>query len=694
MYKSLKFVGRWKYSFAFAAVLAAAVAAPVVADVIAPKPIDRQITLSVVELIKRCHYSRHPLDAEISRRWMKTFMKALDPMKLYFYQSDADEFSKYNDELCNLVRRSDVSFAYVVFNRFLQRVDERVKMVDEVLSKPLDFTVDEEMVIDRDLAQYPKTPEEALDRWRKRIKYDILVLKSGDEKDRKEGQAALDKLRQRYHSFDKRMHQTSDDELLEIYLNGMTTSLDPHTDYMSPETQKNFNIMMKLQLEGIGAQLLSEDGQTIVKELVPGGAADKGGQLKVEDKIIGVGQGEDGPITDVVDMKINDVVKLIRGNRGTLVRLEVIPADGSGRKVYKVIREKIELKDSEAKGDVFEVGKKPDGSPYRVGVIDLPSFYLDTDGLRIGLTDYKSATRDVRAILDGFAEKKVDAVIVDLRRNGGGSLTEAINLTGLFIHDGPVVQVKDFDGQVLPQLDPDPKIAWDGPLMVLVSKFSASASEIFAGAIQDYGRGLIVGDHTTHGKGTVQSLYDVNTTLQLFNSTPMGGAKITIQKFYRPCGDSTQKRGVLSDLELPALSTHLDVGEADLDYPLDFDKVDSLSFRHYNYVTPEAVDALKKMSAKRVSESEKFQKVERNIARYKEQKAKKYVTLNEEKFLKERADLNADKEEEKTYEEMAKNSKKGVVRDYYMDEALAIAGDYMKLLLAPQTTVQQATGAR
>jgi carboxyl-terminal processing protease len=650
------------------------------ADPVGPGPIDHQITKTVVPLLRTNHLSRHPLDKEIAARWMKMFLKSLDPMKLYFYQSDVDEFKQHQDELVDLINKGDVGFAYVVFQRFLQRVDERVKMVDELLAQPQDFTLDEEMVIDRDELQYPRNPSEARERWRKRIKYDLLVLKTDkDDKDKKEGQEAIEKLTKRYHSFAKRTHQTSAEDLLEIYLNSLTTSFDPHTDYLSPSSYEDFNIMMRLELEGIGASLLSEDGYTVVKHIVQGGAADKDGRLKIDDKIIGVGQNEDGPIVDVVDMKLRDVVKLIRGSRGTVVRLELLPADGSGRKIINITREKIELKDSEAKGEIFEAGKRADGTPYKIGVIDLPSFYMDMSGYRRGVPDFRSTTRDVRTILEDFKTKGVDAVALDLRRNGGGSLTEAINLSGLFIKDGPVVQVKDAEGRVQPFYDPDPGIVWSGPLLVLTSKFSASASEILAGAIQDYGRGLIVGDHSTHGKGTVQSLLDLGQELFSPNSSQMGALKITMQEFYRPNGDSTQKRGVLADIELPSLTSHLDVGEADLDYPVEFDQVAPMIYKRFDYVTPAICDQLKQLSNQRVAANEKFQRELNKIARYQEQKDRKTVTLNEAKFLKERSELNADKEEEKKLEELNDPNNKGIVRDYYLDEVLNVAVDYLNL---------------
>jgi carboxyl-terminal processing protease len=376
------------------------------------------------------------------------------------------------------------------------------------------------------------------------------------------------------------------------------------------------------------------------------------------------------------------VVKLIRGVAGTLVRLQVVDGGTATQKIVDITRAKIELKDEEAQGEVFELGQKPDGKPYKLGVIALPSFYMDMEGARRGLNEFKSTTRDVRKLLDKFTAEGVDAVVLDLRLNGGGSLTEAIRLTGLFIDEGPVVQVKDPDGNVSAYPDTEPGAAWSGPLVVLTSKLSASASEILAGAIQDYGRGLIVGDRATHGKGTVQSLIDLAS--KLFGFGQIGALKITMQQFYRPNGDSTQNRGVLADVELPSLTSHWDVGESDLDYPVAFDKVDPANFHRLGLVSKPICDRLTDLSAQRRQDSDDFKKVARNIQRYQEQKTRKSVTLNEKKFLEERAELNADKEEQKKIEELTNRNRKAIDRDYYLNEALAITLDYIQLMHVAQ----------
>lgn len=627
--------------------------------------------------LPQAHLTKHPLDAEIAERAFKLFFKSLDPMKLYFYQSDVDRFDKEKVRWVELLKAGDISPAYEVYSVFLQRVDERVAMALEILKQPLDFTVDEEIVRDPDLVSYPKTPEEAHDRWLKRVKLDLLVLKADKETT---GQAAIEKLQKRYTSFRKRVHQTDEDELLESYLSAFCEAYDPHTSYMSPETLENFDITMKLELEGIGAALQSEDGYVVVKKLIPGGAAAKDGRLKIDDKIVGVGQGENGEIVDVVDMNLSDVVKLIRGKRGTVVRLEVLPADGGPKKVITITRERIELKDSEAKGQVFESGKKPNGQPYRIGVIDLPSFYMDMSGARLGIPEFRSTTRDVRRILDSFNQEGVDAVVLDLRRNGGGSLQEAINLTGLFIESGPIVQVKDSLGRILVYDDEDTSIAWRGPLIVVISKFSASASEILAGAIQDHRRGIVVGDHSTHGKGTVQSLIDLGQELfRLPNAPPLGALKLTIQQFYRPNGDSTQNRGVVADIELPSLTNHLEgIAESDLDYALPFDQIRAAQFQTASDVDPAVIEYLKGRSEERVKNSPDFQKVKTDIERYLAQRKKKTIPLMEEKFMAQVKELNADKEEEKRLKALTEGNEEGIKRDYYLDEVLQIMVDYLQ----------------
>ncbi|MDO4550428.1 MAG: carboxy terminal-processing peptidase [Planctomycetia bacterium] len=703
------------------------------AEIQEPDKRDQNITILVTRLLRHEHISKRPIDQEIAERTISNLLKALDPQKLYFYDSDVKIFEAQKKNLPGWFEEGHIQFAYVVFKTYLARMDKRTEVMLELLKEPIDFTVNEEMVTDRDLLTYPKTEAEARERLRKRVKYDLLLLQMDDLLDQKKKdnqkdaekdavqasdkpaetqsaedtqnaedsqesdaavsakeeeeeeeaktpeqkhKEAIEKLAKRYTSLQKRMHQISDDDLLEIYLTSMTSSFDPHTSYMSPSTLENFEIAMRLELDGIGASLQSEDGYVVVRHLVPGGAADKEGSLKIDDKICGVGQGVDGPIEDIVDMKLDDVVKKVRGKQGTIVRLEVIPASGGAKKIVQITRAKIELKDSEANGTIFDAGKKEDGTPYKIGVINLPSFYMDMQGARNG-SDYKSTTRDVQKILDNFKKNHVDAVVLDLRNNGGGSLQEAISLTGLFIRTGTVVQVKDAYGNVMPYNDTDPGIAWAGPLVVVINKFSASASEILAGAIQDYNRGIIIGDKTTHGKGTVQTLDDIGRKLiPLPNAIKLGALKVTMQQFYRPLGDSTQFRGVESDIEIPAITTHMDVGEGDLDYAMPFDRIPAQKIDDYGLMNTNAVKALSENSQKRIAESEDFQKLSKRIDIYCEMKERKSVTLNAEKFLAERSGMID--EEEKKLEERIVRSANEITRDYYMDEILNITQDYMR----------------
>ena len=647
----------------------------------------RKIAVAVRYLMEQKHLSQREIDDVISERALESLLKNLDPWKLYFYQSDVNEFMQNRHALDDMIKKGDVTFAYTVFSRFLARVDERVATAIAQVDAPHDFTIDEEMIRDRDATTYPKTPEEAAERWRKRVKFDLLVQKA----DEKEDEEAKAKLRKRYSGIKKRWQQTTDDDLLEIYLTAMTSGFDPHSSYMSPSTLENFAIIMKLELDGIGASLRSEDGTTEVHEIIPGGAADMDGRLKEGDLIVGVGQDTSGEIEDIVDMRLNDVVKLIRGARGTVVRLEVKPVDNPKELVvYEITRAQIKLTNQEARGAIVPWGQKPNGQPYQLGVIHLPSFYMDMDGARMGKPDYRSCTRDVRRILQQFKQDGVDAVVVDLRFNGGGSLPESVSMTGLFIDQGPVVQVKGPDGRTQPYPDQEPGMVWSGPLAVLTNMFSASASEIFAGAIQDYGRGVVIGDRTTHGKGTVQQLFDLNDRLfRQGNGLNLGALKLTIQQFYRPGGDSTQNRGVLADVEIPALTGHLDgISESDLDFPVEFGRVRELQHDHFPMMDPTIKAVLQTNSQQRISNSEEFGKDNKRIALYKEQKDRKTVTLNLAKYLAEREELDTDKEKEEIGERLGDTDRPVIdMEEHYNQEALSIVVDYLGLLKEKKVAV-------
>lgn len=675
----------------------------------------------VTKLMQEDHLSNRPLDDQISQRAFDLFVKSLDPMKVYFAQSDIDEFSVWRTDLDDEMKRGDFTAAFAIFRRFLQRVDQRTETAAKMVDADHDFTIKEEMVTDSDMLTFAATEEEAVEKWRKRIKYSLLVFRDDESRKDKdsdkedegsetkesndvdgeddgeskkvkkiEKKDPKDVLRKRYRSFARRMHQTNAEEVVEMFVTAVTNAFDPHTTYMSSKTFENFRILLSLQLEGIGATLsMTDDGYTVIKSIVPGGACDTQGGIKVEDKIVSVAQGNEdgtklykklydihgGEQVDVVGMKLDEVVGMIRGKAGTVVRLSVISENSEEIHEVKISREKIKLEDSAAKGAIFEEGTREDGSPQKIGVIDLPSFYADMSGKLGG----RRTTVDVERILNDFNSKNVDAVVLDLRRNGGGSLKEAIDLTGLFIDEGTVVQVKDSYDQITKYEDETPGLSWDKPVIVLTSKFSASASEILAGALQDYGRGIIVGDTTTHGKGTVQSLLDLNQIIANIRNPPnaYGALKITMQQFYRPSGESTQLRGVLADLVLPSLSDKMDVGESDLEYAVEFDKIPQASHDRYKLASPQVKEALRSKSLQRIDSSEEFAKRRRQIENYVSQKALKKVSLNEEEFMARRKELSAEKEDEKTIEALDKNE---IERDFFMDEVLKITSDYVELL--------------
>jgi carboxyl-terminal processing protease len=672
------------------------------------KLISKTVSRIVAKLMQDDHLSKRKLDDTISNRAFEMFIKNLDPTKSYFLQSDIDEFSKWKTELDDQMLKGEFLAAFEVFDRFLQRVDERTDLAAELIGEDHDFTLDEEMITEPDLLSFAKDNAEARDNWRKRIKYSLLVLRGdvkdekaeaktdeGDNKTVKKKEDPKDRLRKRYSSFARRMHQIDAEDIVERYITAITTSFDPHTSYLSKGTFENFLIQMGLELEGIGATLsLMDEGYTVIKAIVPGGAAYTQGGLKVEDKIVAVGQGEEdgsrayeklfrehgGGFVECTGMKLDDVVGMIRGKAGTVVRLQVMSENESELHTVEIVREKIKLEDSAAHGEVFEQGTQ------KIGVIELPSFYANMGG-----GGGRSTTTDVKKILDDFNTKEVDALVLDLRMNGGGSLREAIDCTGLFIDIGPIVQVKDPYGRIEKLNDENGGTAWDKPMVVLTSKFSASASEILAGAIQDYGRGLVIGDTTTHGKGTVQSLINLNQILFSRIKNPpneFGALKITTQQFYRPNGDSTQKRGVLSDLVLPSISDNMDnIGEADLDYPVKFDRVPEASFEKLKMNRQDITAALRTKSKERIDSSDEFQKEISKINKYIELKNEKSVSLNEAKFIARRKELNAEKEDEKTIEkQMLPNN--DIERDFYLDEVLKITADYVEILNQKQLSLR------
>jgi carboxyl-terminal processing protease len=645
-----------------------------------PNRQDRLIVQLVCTFLQRGHLARPEINDELARRTFQRLFKDLDPARLYFLKSDIEELRRYEPELAGMLLKGDMSFAYKVYERFVTRIGERLALVEEFVKANHDFTVKEYLDTDFDKMEFAQSVDELRERWRKRIKADLLLDRVG-KKPVPEAESKQ-KLLTRYQSQLKRWKQLDNYDLMELYLSDLTTSVDPHSSYMSPTTVDDFDIAMRLNLDGIGALLRSENGQTTVTELVPGGAAAADGRLKPNDKIVAVAQG-DGNFVDVVDMKLRDVVKLIRGPRGTKLQMKVIPADKIEPIVIDLVRQKIELKSQEARYEIVEQGQKADGKPFRMAVIDLPSFYADFNAGRSGKGEAKSATEDVRKILNELVFKGVDGVILDLRRNGGGSLNEALALTGLFIDQGPIVQVKGSQGKVQRHDDPEKGMVYAGPLMVLVSKFSASASEILAGALQDYGRALIVGDSATHGKGTVQMVVDLGNQIQAGEAPKLGALKLTIQQFYRVNGDSTQNRGVVSDIVLPSFTEYLATPEKELDYALAFDKVNPVQHDELGLVPAEIKTLLKTRSAERVQRSPEFTKLIKEVDDFKARRARKQFPLNEQELRDQVIKEDAEKADQKTHgllppEPMGEMTDYKFQRNFASNEVLQIMQDFVQ----------------
>jgi carboxyl-terminal processing protease len=651
---------------------------PRIAQLDEPPAITKSVVRLVRQLVEQSHILHPQFNDELSSRGFELFLKNIDPLKSYFLASDIEEFSPYENKLDDLLQKSNISFAYIAYKRFLMRLEQVIPIVHQQIDAQHDFTVEEFIASDAKEIAYAKDMAELTERWRKTIKLNILSLRA----DGKPEEEIKDTLHKRYRTIYNIRSQMDVDELLELYLTSLTNALDPHTTYMAPQEQEDFTTHLKLELKGIGATLRPDDGTTVVETLVPGGAADLDGRLKIGDKIVAVGQDDNSPAVETQDMKIKDVVKMIRGEPGSKVKLHVRPKAGGDIAIYEITRAVIKLEDSAAQFEVVEHGQKADGSLYRFGYIKLPSFYLDMEGARERKPNHKSTTRDLKEILKKFKASKVDAVVLDLSKNGGGSLPEAVSATGLFIDSGTVVQVKTLGGKVEQLDDEERGVAWDGPLIVKISQFSASASEIFAGAIQDYGRGLVVGDPKTHGKGTVQTLLDLAPYMFGPNTTKqMGALKLTIQQFYLPDGRSTQLEGVASDVILPSLTAKLDVSESDLEYPLPMDKVNPRPHKNYQMVDSAMKIALQQSVNDRIGKNPEYEKLLAKIDSYVKQKDDKNIPLREADYMALRKELNSEKVEEDQFEAKAEREKI-YYPNFYNQEILNVAKDYCDTLIA------------
>ncbi len=543
------------------------------AKVLKPTAEQGQAAILAARLLTRFQYEALPLDDAMSAKIFKAYFKALDGSKLFFTQADVDRFAPDRTKLDDAIWNGDLSVPFAIFNLYEKRAGERTAYALAQLKKGFDLDTNETYTFDRDDAQWA-TDAAALDAvWRKRVENDWIRLKLAGK-----NTAEIRKtLSRRYENYLDRVHQLDSEDAFQTFMNAYAMAIDPHTNYFGPRASQNFDITMKLSLEGIGAVLQEHDEYTVIREIVPGGPAAKSGKLEVGDKVVGVGQGECGAIVDTVGWRIDDVVAKIRGHKGTTVRVEILPAEGGPDAkpvVVTLVRKKVTIAEQAAKKKIIDV--KEGGRTIKVGIIELPSFYEDFDARRRGDPDYKSASRDVAKLLAELKKDKVSAVIVDLRDNGGGSLSEAVNLSGLFTGKGPVVQVRDNRGQVEEQ-DSDERIAWSGPMAVLVNRGSASASEIFTAAIQDYGRGLVIGEQT-FGKGTVQNLTDLDQ-LAMNEKPTLGELKMTIAEFFRVNGDSTQLHGVTPDIKFPHSIGYKDYGESSYDNALKWTHIDPANYK-------------------------------------------------------------------------------------------------------------------
>ncbi|MCH8829478.1 MAG: carboxy terminal-processing peptidase [Planctomycetes bacterium] len=662
------------------------------------KPEDETTARLVAKLITRYHISQGKIDDKISAKMFDRYLKQLDPRKLYFTKADIDEFSKSRTILDDQIQEGNVKFAYQVFDRYRTRVGERVAMAQRLLKEKYDFQKPgDSILIDAKSRSWAATDTEIHKRWRTRVKADILSLKLSD----KPMPDVLEQLRKRYVNIQRGIRQTSKIDILEIYLSSLTHAFDPHSSYMSPETVEDFEILMKLRLQGIGASLRSIDGYTVVVNIVEDGAADKDGRLKKDDKIIGVDSKADGKMIDIVEMKLSKVVRLIRGPKGTKVLLKVLKADKIDKKTGKTIakgktveillvRRIIQLKSSEVKGEIIDGAQRIGGRASRIGVINIPSFYRDFEGARLGVKNFKSTSRDVRRVLAEFRAKgPLDLLVIDLRFNGGGSLTESIEVSGLFIDKGPVVQVRRLHDQPRSHDDLDAGTSYDGPLLIICNRMSASASEIFAGVIKDYKRGIIVGDKSTHGKGTVQNVMTVGRQMFRFlKPSKRGALKLTIQQFFRVNGDSTQNRGVESDVVLPSLFDHMDLGESFLENALKFSRVPPAKFQALHLVNAKIIRYLRERSAMRVKNDKKFQETVVEINRYLKRKNRKTLTLYEPKRREQKSREKKDSDLDKS---RIDDQGRGPIfpAGHYNDEVLRIGVQYAELLKTNAKTARK-----
>src|SRR5262245_10776767 len=598
-------------------------------ELLKPLDVHPRTELSIVEQLRHNHYLQKPLDDAASSELFDKYIDLLDSGHAYLLASDIQALEKYRYSLDDALKRGDLDPAFDIFNHYQARLEGRLEFLITELGKGLKgmtFTSNETIEVERKHAPWASSMAELDDLWRKRLKAAVLSMKlNGKGLDE-----IQDVLTKRYKNRLKQATQTNSEDAFQLYVNAYASTYDPHTQYFSPRTSENFNINMSLSLEGIGAVLRTDDDYTEVVRLVPAGPADKAAALKPSDRIIGVGQGDSGKLIDVVGWRLDDVVELIRGPKGSVVRLEIIPAsseDTSKTRTVSITRNTVQLEEQSAQKKLLTL--QQGGTTHKIGVVEVPTFYVDFKAVQQGEPDYKSTTRDVHALIDQLKADGVEGIIIDLRNNGGGSLQEADSLTGLFIKSGPTVQVKTANRRPNILADNDDDVVWDGPMAVMVNRLSASASEIFAGAIQDYGRGIIIGSQT-FGKGTVQTLIPLNR----------GQLKITQAKFYRVSGQSTQHQGVLPDVEFPEIYDTDKIGESSLDDAMPWDEIKPAIYQHATQIQT-ALPNLVEKHRERVANDPDFEYLRALMDKSREASRKTEISLNEAVRIKEKKDDDA-----------------------------------------------------
>ena len=645
----------------------------------APTYNEQLINSAHSAILAQYHYDRLPIDNALSERIYTLYLKALDPQKTFFVQSDIDHFETYRFKFDDFVKRSKLEVPYEMYALLLERMDEQYALVSELLAEDYDFNVDRSIVVQRKNEAYPKDKAELRALWKDRLQNELINLMVTDEKLSLE--EAKEKLQKRYNTRSKRIHDMEEGELFSLVMNVISLSFDPHSGYYSAKQMEQFNISMSLSLQGIGTVLRQDDDSVKIVEVVTGGPADLTGQVQIGDEIIGVAQGEDGEFVDIVGMRLDKVVEMVRGEKGTVVRLQMIGNKGKGaEKIVKIIRDTVKLEEQEAKSEVFTMPSENGQEEYKLGVITLPAFYSDFEGSKQGVEDFKSTTRDVKKLLLPLVnDDNIDGLVIDLRGNGGGSLTEVIDLSALFIGaNKTIVQTRGFEGDTDAQASTREDLIYSGPMVVLIDRLSASASEIFAGSMQDQGRAVIAGS-TSFGKGTVQTMIDLSRILA--KSTKPGQSKVTIAKFYRANGETTQEKGVVPDVVLPSSYDPTEIGEAKEMYVMPWDTIAPASDYDASVVIKQSVlDKLQAKSAARFKAEEKHQIHQRQA-----NKTLDLWKINE-------LSLNLDTRKAKLKEEEAENlelqNRMRVLYDYEpltLEEFRNEDGSYTKLLKETET---------